>query len=183
MGTHKDGKEYLDPTPLSVPAGFKRPESIHEMIKRYIRTEQFREKAEAAGVDTEAEANDFEVEDEEDMVLTRHEISAMAAEELKDLEGEKMFRQAKQRLQDEYEKRMMDLHANYGMQPRDKEQSNGNDEKRASDSVESAGAGGEKRAASGGKGRAAGRGGKRVSEVRRSDRGVDEEGGRGDREE
>lgn len=182
MGYHKDGKEYLDDTPISVPAGFKRPESIHDMIKRYIRSEAFREQAEKAGYDTEAEANDFDVdEDQEETQVTRHEFSAMAAEELKELEGEEAFRRAKQRLQDEYEKRMMGLHADFGVEP--KEKRNGNDKKRTSDRKQGAGASGEERAAVGGEGRSTGRSGKRVQEVRSTDRGVDEEGGRGDREE
>lgn len=131
MGYHKDGKEYLDDTPIELPAGFKRPESIHDMIKRYIRSEQFMQKAAAAGAETEKEANDFDVDDDlqEEMTMTRHEFAAAAADELRELEGEEVFRRAKQELDAEYKKRMMELHANHGMQPEEEEDHHGSEER------------------------------------------------------
>lgn len=118
MKYNEKGQELPDDTPLEIPAGFKRPETLHEMMKRYVRSEQFRQAADAAGVDTEEEANDFEVEDEEDdrmnRYMTQHEYSAMAAEEYRDLEGQEAFRRAKQKLQDDYNKSMMELRSKFG---------------------------------------------------------------------
>jgi len=99
MKYDEKGRELPDDTPVSVPVGFKRPESIHEMIRRYVRSEQFAQKAQQAGVDTEEEANDFDIDDEEDPAekfLTRHEIASMAAEEYKELQGEKTWRKLKE---------------------------------------------------------------------------------------
>lgn len=89
------GRELPDDTPVAVPAGFKKPPSIHELIRRYVRSEAFAQKMADAGMETEEEANDFDVEDDDDPAerfLTRHEISAMAAEELRELLGEKKWR-------------------------------------------------------------------------------------------
>lgn len=88
------GRELLDDTPVEMPVGFKRPESIHEMVRRYIRTEAFRQKMEEAGLETEEEANDFDVDEEESDVerfISRHELSAMAADELRDLTAKEEF--------------------------------------------------------------------------------------------
>lgn len=97
-GRHKDGKEYLDDTPVAIPAGFKKPESIHEMIRRYIRSEQFASKMQAQGKETEEEANDFEVGDEEDVMLTRHEFAAMAGDEAMRLHTEEKVGKIRERM-------------------------------------------------------------------------------------
>lgn len=91
MGYHKDGKEYLDDTPVTVPAGFRKPPSIHDMIKSYIRSERFAEKMKEQGLETEEEANDFEVEEDEDVLITRHEFAAMAGDEAMQLTAQEKF--------------------------------------------------------------------------------------------
>lgn len=139
---YKDGKEYLDDTPVEMPAGFKRPESIHDMIKRYIRSEQFNAQMAAQGKETEDEANDFEVEDDNDPLerfITAHELSALAAEELREIVGEDEFRRAKQQLQREYDKRMMASRSNSGPE---KEKQNG--AKQESSGVRKAGVAGDR---------------------------------------
>lgn len=60
-----DGNEVLDRTPIAIPAGFKRPESLQEQIQRCVR-HSLSEMSAAAGGETFEEADDFEVDDEVD---------------------------------------------------------------------------------------------------------------------
>ena len=57
------GHEVLDAKPVEIPAGFKRPETTDEIIRRLVRV-QLSEVAGRAGEETFEEANDFDVEDE-----------------------------------------------------------------------------------------------------------------------
>lgn len=59
------GREIPDPTPLRVPGGFKRPETLQEQVARLVRGAISRE-AEEAGFETFDEAEDFDVEDDFD---------------------------------------------------------------------------------------------------------------------
>lgn len=69
------GEEMPDPTPVEVPLGFRKPPTLHEQIKMFIRTEEFRRAAAREGVENFEEANDFELGDEEfDEVPTVHEM-------------------------------------------------------------------------------------------------------------
>lgn len=56
------GHEVPDSTPMEIPAGFKRPESLQEMVQRLVR-HQVSEAADAAGHETFEESEDFEVDD------------------------------------------------------------------------------------------------------------------------
>lgn len=72
---NEQGEELPDSTPVAVPVGFQRPPTIHEQIRMFVRSEEFNRRAQAAGVETWEEANDFEVGDEEfDEVPTLHEM-------------------------------------------------------------------------------------------------------------
>lgn len=68
------GQEIPDQTPVEMPAGFKKPESLTEQIRRLIRTEMSQE-AVAEGKESWEDANDFDV-DEADAELhpTEYEI-------------------------------------------------------------------------------------------------------------
>lgn len=55
------GEEILDSTPMAVPVGFKRPPTLQEQIARAVRSEQFRAQMESLGMETFAEADDFDV--------------------------------------------------------------------------------------------------------------------------
>lgn len=69
------GEELPDKTPVAVPLDFKRPPDIHSLIAQYVRSEAFRQKAEAAGAESFEEANDFDLGEEEfDDVPTLHEM-------------------------------------------------------------------------------------------------------------
>lgn len=68
------GREILDDTPVAIPLRFKRPETLTEQIRRIIRDEASRAAAHA-GYETFAEADDFEVEDDDYNPRSPHELS------------------------------------------------------------------------------------------------------------
>lgn len=59
------GEEVLDPRPVAIPAGFKRPETLQEQVARLVRT-SVSEWANRQGMETFEESEDFEVDDEFD---------------------------------------------------------------------------------------------------------------------
>lgn len=61
------GQEIPDPTPVAVPIGFGIPESLESKIRRMVRSESLSMAAERAGHETFEEADDFDVDDEDDM--------------------------------------------------------------------------------------------------------------------
>lgn len=71
-GLDQFGHEIPDPTPLSLPAGFKRPETLAEQVQRLVRTHISREAAEA-GFETFEEAEDFDLPDDPDDPNTPYE--------------------------------------------------------------------------------------------------------------
>lgn len=73
------GREVPDPTPVSVPAGLSRPLSLQEEIKRFMRSEQMRIAAEAEGLETFEEADDFDVDEDPDP-LSAYELPEAAPE-------------------------------------------------------------------------------------------------------
>lgn len=77
---NEKGQEIPDSTRIEVPLKFKRPPDIHELIASAVRTERFRQSAEAAGVESWEEANDFEVDGEREDVPTSYELTEMQEE-------------------------------------------------------------------------------------------------------
>lgn len=59
-----DGKEDLDPSPVSMPLGAKRPERLEDQIARLVRSHEYQ--AVMNGDDTLEEAMDFDVEEDFD---------------------------------------------------------------------------------------------------------------------
>lgn len=64
-----DGIQYCDPTPVEMPLGYQVPESIHSMINRLCtdRVTQMELEKQNGGQDSEEEADDFEVNDGEEL--------------------------------------------------------------------------------------------------------------------
>lgn len=60
------GHEVLDSTPMALPVGARRPESIQSQIRRMIRSEHLAQAAAASGRETFEEADDFNVGDDYD---------------------------------------------------------------------------------------------------------------------
>lgn len=58
-------REVLDKTPVEMPLGYEKPESLESMIARMIRTTSIQ--AEKAGFETAEEADDFDDDDEGEM--------------------------------------------------------------------------------------------------------------------
>jgi len=58
-----NGHEIPDPTPLSLPLGFKKPEILAETVARLVRSEISRQ-AQLQGFETFEEAEDFDVGDD-----------------------------------------------------------------------------------------------------------------------
>lgn len=56
--------EHPDPTPMAVPAGFKRPLTLAEQVRRLVRSERFQQEMERQGFETFEEADDFDIEDD-----------------------------------------------------------------------------------------------------------------------
>lgn len=64
MAHDERGREIPDPTPLEMPLGMRKPESMEDMIRRFVRQEASRV-AQAEGMESFEEADDFEVEDDD----------------------------------------------------------------------------------------------------------------------
>lgn len=93
------GWEVPDPTPVALPAGFKRPETLAEQVQRLVRTSISRE-AELSGQETFEEAEDFEVDDDADDYNTPYEtfFDPVLGKDLSPSE----FRQHEQRYRQDY---------------------------------------------------------------------------------
>lgn len=68
-----DGQEVPDPTPMAPPLGYKRQPSMHELIKDMVRSERLRQEAEAQGHESFEDADDFDVDDD-DEIKTPYEV-------------------------------------------------------------------------------------------------------------
>lgn len=60
------GHELLDPTPLAIPTGMKRPERLEDQIRRLVRDARFQQALAEAGDETFEDADDFDVGDDFD---------------------------------------------------------------------------------------------------------------------
>lgn len=58
------GHEILDPNPIAAPVHFRRPETLQETMRRFLRQESIRMQLEAEGYETEEEADDFDIDDD-----------------------------------------------------------------------------------------------------------------------
>lgn len=77
MNFDDKGNELPDPTPIAVPAGFARPETLAQQMARLIRSHEYQRRLSDAGAETFQEANDFDVDDEEiEVNPTRYERMA-----------------------------------------------------------------------------------------------------------
>lgn len=73
------GRELPDPRPIAIPAHLRMPESLADTMKRLIRVEMSRQ-AEAAGMESFEEADDFEPDDPEDLLPTPYEMHRLQEE-------------------------------------------------------------------------------------------------------
>lgn len=68
-----DGKEYPDPVPMEPPVGYNAPPDIMTLIRSMVRSQEVMRLQDLAGIDTEEEANDFDLEDDPLDPLTPYE--------------------------------------------------------------------------------------------------------------
>lgn len=73
----ENGHEVPDPTPIALPIGFKRPESLQEQIARMVRS-HFLLGRQAEGYETPEEADDLDPDDGEPDFSSRWELPADA---------------------------------------------------------------------------------------------------------
>lgn len=62
----EEGREIMDSTPVAIPVGFRKPETIEEKILRLVKASQLQQTLDANGVETFEEAEDFDVGDDVD---------------------------------------------------------------------------------------------------------------------
>lgn len=96
MKYDQHGRELPDDTPVEAPVGLKRPPTLHEMIAMHVRSAVFAQRAGEAGMETEEEANDFDLDgdDDEELPVTPYEMKVMVEE---DVDREKRGRAVRKR--------------------------------------------------------------------------------------
>lgn len=81
----KNHAQIPDPTPVELPLGYSHPPTLQQQIALMISTHEAM--AKANDMDTEEEANDFDISDEEFAGDSRHVYTELQEEELKQLEA------------------------------------------------------------------------------------------------
>lgn len=71
---NENGHEIVDSRPMVIPAGMKRPETLHEQVARLVRTEQWNQMLEEKGFETFDEANDFDDDFDDPEPFSAHEM-------------------------------------------------------------------------------------------------------------
>lgn len=85
------GLEYLDPTPVAIPVGAQRPESLAQTMRRLI-VNELSANAARVGLETFEESIDFDIDEADELDhSTMYEQAALMHEEL--LEGQDVERQ------------------------------------------------------------------------------------------
>lgn len=74
------GAEILDTTPVEVPLHYRRPETLEEKLKRVVHNE-LSMAASARDMETFEESDDFDVEDDQDTLPSKYEMTDMQEEQ------------------------------------------------------------------------------------------------------
>jgi hypothetical protein len=72
----KDNREILDTTPVEMPLGYEKPESLSDMIARMIKTANI-QAAKTGKIETIEEADDFDCDDDEPELVSNYQMSDM----------------------------------------------------------------------------------------------------------
>lgn len=67
-GLDEHGNFVVDATPLAPPIGYKKQPSMVELVREMVRSERLKAEAEANGHESFEEAEDFDIEDDPDMM-------------------------------------------------------------------------------------------------------------------
>lgn len=74
----RNAKEYPDPTPVELPLGHHKPESLEDTMKRFVRDYVGQVFAEQQGMETFEEADDFDVDDPgEEQLFSQYDVEDM----------------------------------------------------------------------------------------------------------
>lgn len=76
---NEDGKEMLNPIPMEIHPGLKRPPTLKEQIQRVLKG-ALSQQADAQNMETFDECNDFDVDEDPDIVDLRTPYEIMAEE-------------------------------------------------------------------------------------------------------
>lgn len=95
------GRELPDDTPVEAPVGLKRPPTLHEMIAMHVRSAVFAQRAAQVGMETEEEANDFDLDgdDDEELPVTPYEMKVMVEEDVDREKRGRALRKREERVQ------------------------------------------------------------------------------------
>jgi hypothetical protein len=96
-GIDKKGAEIVDSKQMELPLGFKYPESLEVTMRKHLMAES--ELANRLGVDTEEEANDFDVGDDEPLAPWEYTID----QEIEDREKRFKFMEARKKEQSDFD--------------------------------------------------------------------------------
>lgn len=87
MAHDQKGREIPDPRPMEMPLGMSKPESMEDMIRRFVRQEASRA-ASAEGMETFEEADDFDIDDDEpDAYPTQYMVPEVGPDGPETLDG------------------------------------------------------------------------------------------------
>lgn len=111
---NEKGEEILDPRPLEVPVGFEKPASLEELVRLFMSGEVQRQLSDG-GVESFEDADDFDVEDEEELeapwqdgqlgpAWTRLQELAAGTVSEPDYKAAKALRERAQAVLDKYDK-------------------------------------------------------------------------------
>lgn len=70
---NEKGEELPNSTPLELPVGFSRPQTLQERMRYLLRSEELKRALESAGEETFEEADDFDVEEQDPLEGTPYE--------------------------------------------------------------------------------------------------------------
>lgn len=82
---NEKGEQIPDNTPVELPLGYEHPEDLQSIIRRMVTDAVIVAAQEADGVDTEEEADDFDVMDEEGVAPSNYEYTEMQEEQVKQI--------------------------------------------------------------------------------------------------
>lgn len=73
------GQEIPDPTPVAMPLGYERPESLSDLVARMVRV-HISKQAHELGLETFEEADDFSMDEDDEVLPSQYEMSGMEEE-------------------------------------------------------------------------------------------------------
>lgn len=88
MKFDKEGRRELpDPTPVELPLRLRKPETQEDMMRRIVLEEHLSRQAREEGLETFAEADDFEIDEDPDPI-SHYEVLDLEGESPYSLEGD-----------------------------------------------------------------------------------------------